>query len=270
MTPAGGARRPTRSTLASESSVGTTHLRRLPALPERCTRPTPADPRTRFDVFWSTFEENYPFFAAKGIDWHAVRARYRPLVGPRTTDAELTRVLTDMIRPLHDAHTALVAGGKAVYSGLRPGTTRGHPRTARPGGRGAGPTLGRFTRPEPITVKPAHAPRYRGPAALLTSGTTISAGETFTQSLMARTPKVTRIGGNTQGVFSDVLFKLLPGDGWAVVLPNEEYLDRHGRTYDGPGIAPDASTPVFTDEELDRHQDSPLNRARQLLGGKGR
>lgn len=98
------------------------HLRRLAELPERCTRTTPADPRTTFDVFWGRFEENYPFFAATGIDWRAVRDRYRPLVSAQTTDKELQGIFTDMLRPLYDAHTALVADGEVVYPGLRPGT----------------------------------------------------------------------------------------------------------------------------------------------------
>ncbi|MFI6599243.1 S41 family peptidase [Nonomuraea sp. NPDC050536] len=63
----------------------------------------------------------------------------------------------------------------------------------------------RFTSPQPITVTPTRAHRYTGPIALLTSGTTNSAGETFTQALMERPGEVTRIGQDTQGVFSDVM-----------------------------------------------------------------
>jgi hypothetical protein len=45
---------------------------------------------------------------------------------------------------------------------------------------------------------------------------TIRAGETFTQALMGRTPHVTRIGENTQGVFSDVLVRKLTMGGFSV------------------------------------------------------
>jgi hypothetical protein len=34
-------------------------------------------PLGTFDVFWTTYAENYPFFALKGIDWNAVRDRDR-------------------------------------------------------------------------------------------------------------------------------------------------------------------------------------------------
>jgi hypothetical protein len=41
----------------------------------------PADtPLANFDVFWTTFSEHYPFFALHGMDWQAVRNKYRPRV----------------------------------------------------------------------------------------------------------------------------------------------------------------------------------------------
>lgn len=69
-----------------------------------------------------------------------------------------------------------------------------------------------FTRPQPITVRPAKR-RFTGPVAVLTSDLTVSAGETFTQALLDRTPRPTRIGTATQGVFSDTMDRPLPGGG---------------------------------------------------------
>ncbi|WP_435881735.1 hypothetical protein [Streptomyces parvus] len=86
--------------------VGDRKLRRIGELPEACTRPAPDGPPVAFDVFWQSFEENYPFFSAKGIDWHAVRERYRPTVDAKTTRDELFDVFSDMVRPLNDAHIA--------------------------------------------------------------------------------------------------------------------------------------------------------------------
>ncbi|TJZ43426.1 peptidase S41 [Streptomyces piniterrae] len=123
---------------------------------------------------------------------------------------------------------------------------------------------GRFTVPQPIKVHPHKGPVYTGPVAVLTGRLTISAGETFTQSLMGRSPSPTRIGENTQGVFSDILDRALP-NGWTFGLPNEEFLTADGRTFDGPGIPPALATPVFTDEELTAHRDSALTRARAYL-----
>ncbi|MEU6594062.1 S41 family peptidase [Streptomyces sp. NPDC046881] len=358
--------------LAADSGVGHRRLTRLRALPADCAPPASADPRTSFDVLWQTFEENYPFFAQKGVDWHAVRDRYRPQVRPDTTDAELFGIFSRMLRPLHDAHVA-VKDGYRIFAEVRPGTeppspeldarvkrytiTRdlkdaknrqdfaagrityadlpgdlgylrisgfggyagdGAPFTAeraeldrtldtvltpartrrlhgliidlRVNGGGsdalgvriaarltdtpytayakrarndpADPT--RHTRPEPVPVVPAHAPRYTGPVAVLTGGSTVSAGETFTQALLDRPGRTVRIGQPTQGVFSDVMLRALP-DGMLFILPNEEYLTRTGRTFDGTGIPPQLTEPVFTDEEFRQNRDSAFDRAVRVL-----
>ncbi|MGC0420110.1 S41 family peptidase [Embleya sp. AB8] len=361
------------ASLADDFSVGRRGLERVAGpLPANCTATPSTDPLAVFDRFWASFDENYPFFAAKGIDWPAVRRQFRPLVRPDSTDAELRQLMSDMIRPLNDGHTALLYQGKPVYSGERPGTRhidkdtrdkalaagaahlvgpeqtwsdrrlgvgelpgrlgylrvssfngyvkggsyadweavldraldalltpanvsgpnalRGLVIDLRLNGGGADP-LGlhiasrlterayvayakrarndpddptRFTRPQPIVVQPSVAPRFTGAIAILTSANTASAGETFTQAMIGRTPKVVRIGESTQGVFSDTLERKLSPD-WTAILPNEEFLDRHGKTFDGPGIPADVNTPVFTDDELANLQDSAIDRAEQIL-----
>ncbi|UKY49354.1 S41 family peptidase [Streptomyces inhibens] len=123
---------------------------------------------------------------------------------------------------------------------------------------------GKFTTPQPIQVRPHRGPVYTGPIAVLTGLLTISAGETFTQSLTGRSPAPTRIGENTQGVFSDILDRTLP-NGWSFGLPNEEFLTADGHTFDGAGIPPAVPAPVFTDKELSTRRDSALTRAKELL-----
>ncbi|MFF7368562.1 S41 family peptidase [Streptomyces tricolor] len=361
-----------RARLAADSSVGHRRLTRLPALPADCARPASADPRTRFDVLWQTFEENYPFFAQKGVDWHAVRDRYRPQVHRDTTRAGLFDIFARMLRPLHDAHVA-VKDGDRVVAEVRPGTEPPSPeldartkkyivardlkgamgrrdfaagrityadlrgglgylrisgfggyagdgapytaqraeldraldavltpdRTRRLHGLiidlrvngGGSDALGiriaarltdtpytayakrvrndpadptRHTRPEPVPVVPAAGSRYTGPVAVLTGGSTVSAGETFTQALLDRPGRTVRIGQPTQGVFSDVMVRTLP-DGMLFVLPNEEYLTRTGRTFDGTGIPPQLTEPVFTEEEFANDRDSAFDRAVAVL-----
>ena len=73
---------------------------------------------------------------------------------------------------------------------------------------------------------------------MLTGGSQMSAGETFTQAMMNRSPRPVRIGQNTQGVFSDVLQRTLP-NGWQFIVPNEEFRTRDWKAFDGPGIPPD-------------------------------
>ncbi|WP_055524632.1 S41 family peptidase [Streptomyces graminilatus] len=365
-----------RASMRADSSVGDRNLRRIPELPDACTRPAPESPLDAFDVFWQSFEENYPFFAAKGIDWHAVRDQYRPKVHAKTTRDELFAVFSEMVKPLHDAHVA-VQDGDRVFAQVRPGTVlptqeldtkvkkfivardlkdarnlqdfangrityadlpggQGYVRISGFGGYVAGgapyaaqlaelgkaldtilsqertqrlkgliidlringggsdalgihiaerltgtPYLAyskrarndpadptRHTRPEPVYVTPAQGPRYTGPVAVLTGGSTVSAGETFTQALMDRRGRTVRIGQPTQGVFSDVMQRMLPND-MSAWLPNEEFLTRLGRTFDGPGIPPHLTEPVFTEEEFDKNRDSAFDRALNVLRKHG-
>jgi C-terminal processing protease CtpA/Prc len=99
---------------------------------------------------------------------------------------------------------------------------------------------------------------------VLTGVHSVSAAETFTQALMKREPKVTRVGEHTQGVFSDVLGRRLP-NGWRFGLPNERFLT-DGKNYDGPGIPPDVPVPVFPKSDLETGRDGALEKALDLLG----
>jgi len=96
---------------------------------------------------------------------------------------------------------------------------------------------------------------------------TISAGETFTQAMMGGTPHVTRIGENTQGVFSDVLGRSLP-NGWRFGLPNEVFRTPQGNTFDGLGIPPDIGVAVFADSDVTAGKDPVLAKALELLWKK--
>ncbi|WP_376772535.1 S41 family peptidase [Streptomyces zagrosensis] len=362
-----------------DGSPGYRGLRRLSALPAQCNpnddgKPgQPFDARRTFDVFWQNFEENYPFFAAKGIDWHAVRDTYRTRIGADTSKDELFGIFRDMVTPLHDAHVFIDAEPTGTFGQVRPGTVapteeldervrayiverdlKGRPLQEfaqgrigyadLPGDRGylrvsgfigyastptyaankaaldraldtifsaertrklrglvidlrvngggadsfgldlaarltdrpyfayakrarndpADPT--RFTTPQPLFVQPARAPRYTGPIAVLTGGSTVSAAESFTQALIERPGRTVRIGESTQGVFSDTMGRNLPG-GWQVSLPNEEFRTRSGQTFDGSGIPPHLPEPVFTDEEFAHRRDSAFDRALRELPG---
>ncbi|MFI6054573.1 S41 family peptidase [Streptomyces violascens] len=115
---AGGAR----ATLHFDGSVGDRTLRRLPALPGKCAKTAPTGKLATFDVFWQTFEENYPFFAAKKIDWQAVRDRYRPKVHDDMPDSQFFALLREMVLPLYDAHVHIDAGDTGSFGQSRPGT----------------------------------------------------------------------------------------------------------------------------------------------------
>ncbi|HSF19430.1 MAG TPA: S41 family peptidase [Vicinamibacteria bacterium] len=122
----------------------------------------------------------------------------------------------------------------------------------------------KWTPGQPSVVRPSARPGFRGPVVELTGPLTISAGETFTQALMGRVPKIARVGEHTQGVFSDVLSRHLP-NGWRFWLPNEVFRDAEGRTFDGPGIPPTDPVPVFAPADVAAGRDPGLERALALL-----
>jgi hypothetical protein len=122
----------------------------------------------------------------------------------------------------------------------------------------------KWTPGDRILVRPSARPGFRGQVVELIGPITMSAAETFTQALMGRTPHVTRIGENTQGVFSDVLDRRLP-NGWSFGLPNEVYRTPKGTTFDGIGIPPDIQVAVYADEDVSAGRDPGIAKALQVL-----
>jgi len=118
----------------------------------------------------------------------------------------------------------------------------------------------KWTPGQPSEVTPSARPGFKGAVVELTGPLTISAGETTTQALMGRQPRVLRVGEHTQGVFSDVLVRHMP-NGWRFGLPNEVFRTADGRTFDGPGIPPDIEVPVFADADVSAGRDPALARA---------
>jgi C-terminal processing protease CtpA/Prc len=121
-----------------------------------------------------------------------------------------------------------------------------------------------WTAAQPIMIQPSSRRVFRGPIAMLTGPVTMSAAETFLESLMGRDPPVIRIGENTQGVFCDVLDRHLP-NGWTFGLPNAVYVAGDGKTYDVTGIPPDIRIPVFTDAQIAGREDPALQMAKRVL-----
>jgi Peptidase family S41/Tricorn protease C1 domain/Helix-turn-helix domain len=107
--------------LHADGSISNILLRRAVSRPEACGQPVADTPLTNYQVFWETFAENYPFFALRKMDWLAVNESFRPQVTPKTTPAELFQILSHMIEPLYDAHTAIRAYSiRQGFRGYRP------------------------------------------------------------------------------------------------------------------------------------------------------
>ncbi|RIV22468.1 hypothetical protein DYU11_15745 [Fibrisoma montanum] len=65
------------------------------------------DPVLTFKAFWQSYQDKYPTFDMKQVDWQQQYIRYAPLVDSTTSPERLFTVLSEMIRPLHDAHVRL-------------------------------------------------------------------------------------------------------------------------------------------------------------------
>lgn len=123
-----------------------------------------------------------------------------------------------------------------------------------------------WTEPYTATVEPSTRPSHpQGTIVLLTSSLTASAAETFTMGTLGM-PNVTRIGEPTEGIFSDMLVRMLP-NGWLFSLSNERYTDPEGSSYEDIGIPVDKEVSLFSRSDLEQGIDSGVEAAVAELSG---
>ena len=67
-----------------------------------------SSPRGIFNHIWTDFNETYPLFDAREIDWHEVRGIYSEKIRQDMTDYELFLVCAEMLNLLKDAHVGLI------------------------------------------------------------------------------------------------------------------------------------------------------------------
>jgi hypothetical protein len=121
-----------------------------------------------------------------------------------------------------------------------------------------------WTSGDRIIVRPSSRPGFHGPVVELIGPITMSAAETFSQALMARSPHVIRVGDYTQGVFCDVLDRHLP-NGWKFGLPNAVYKTADRQAFDVLGIPPDIDVPVFVDGDVSAGNDPAMIKAIEVI-----
>ena len=93
-----------------------------------------------------------------------------------------------------------------------------------------------FAGQQTIDIQPSETV-YTKPVYLLTNSYTVSAAETTIMATM-NFPNFKRVGSNTNGAFSDILYKELP-NGWTYWLSNEVYEEMNGKVHEVVGIPPD-------------------------------
>lgn len=76
----------------------------------------------QFDTLWTRFDDVYPSFAYKRVDWRAQRAVYRVRAQRARSQDELIAMLVEMLTPLRDLHVWLVDPRGQVVSTFRPAT----------------------------------------------------------------------------------------------------------------------------------------------------
>ena len=73
-----------------------------------------------FEIFWTTFKNNYAFFQLKGVNWDSSYTKFRPLVTKKTNQKELISVLGQMVEPLKDGHITISKGEEILFKSKKP------------------------------------------------------------------------------------------------------------------------------------------------------
>ena len=66
-------------------------------------------PEKNFEELWQAFNDRYPFFEVRKVDWQKQYETYRARVTSATSDDELFDILCEMLAPLNDGHVNLTA-----------------------------------------------------------------------------------------------------------------------------------------------------------------
>ena len=78
-----------------------------------------ADPTQDYQIFWDTFNEYYPSFARRDVDWNAVNTAFSGQVTQDMTKLEFLELMAQMVEPLEDAHISLSYDDNEASSFMR-------------------------------------------------------------------------------------------------------------------------------------------------------
>ncbi len=78
-----------------------------------------SSPEKQFEIFWTTFRDQYAFFKTKAIDWDSTYKVNRPLITRKTKEKELVEVLSRMVDPLRDGHITISKEDEILYKGKK-------------------------------------------------------------------------------------------------------------------------------------------------------
>ncbi|MBX2812517.1 MAG: S41 family peptidase [Myxococcales bacterium] len=73
------------------------------------------DPAENFAALWELFNENYAYFAERGVDWDAVRERFSGAAAEAKSSEELFGIVSEMLGDLNDGHVYVWDGGQLGF-----------------------------------------------------------------------------------------------------------------------------------------------------------
>jgi carboxyl-terminal processing protease len=126
----------------------------------------------------------------------------------------------------------------------------------------SGPGPNDFTSTQEWYVQPEGNSQFTRPVAVLTTGATASAAETFLLALRTQN-HITQVGTITSGAFSDAPMREAP-NGWTYTLSIGDYRAADGKSYEGIGLQPQLEV-KNRKADLAAGRDPALERAIELL-----
>ena len=79
-----------------------------------------SQPENDFEIFWTTFNDNYCFFDLKKVNWDSTYLKFKPMVSGNTREEELITVFKQMVEPLKDGHVTILKGDSFIYNYRKP------------------------------------------------------------------------------------------------------------------------------------------------------
>ena len=181
--------------------------------------------------------------------------------------AAFAKQLDEMVIEFADVKGLIIdirinGGGSPAYLGALAGRLTQVRRLVGFGRARAGKPKQEYTPWTAYYVSPEGKQQLIKPTVLLTSGSTISAGDHFAMYLK-EFPYVKLIGENTNGIFSEMLGKTLP-NGWEISLSNGQTVSPKRVNYEGKGVPADVVA-IHRRTDMAQGIDPGLNEARNFL-----
>ncbi|WP_191600251.1 serine hydrolase [Marinomonas algicola] len=103
-------------------------FKKLDTLPMPCQLAPPKDkydPVAIFEHTWHTFNDYYPFFELRNVNWTSQYDKFRPKVTSNTPQKELFVLIASMLSPIDDGHIELSVNNNTLEEDFNPASMLG-------------------------------------------------------------------------------------------------------------------------------------------------